>query len=313
MRDLCFGVLLLLLCACDINTPNVALGTLERDRIAHVAITNEVIMALPVSKGSRVSKGELLVQLDDTLQQAQVAKALADVGKAQANLQKLHKGPRKEEIAAAAAQVAAEKAPLLESQINYKRIKDLVDKNLSSQVLLDRAVATRDLNQARLESAEEQHLQLLNGNRLEDIQIAQADLDSANAIYALQQKKLADLTVTATRDGILDNLPWNLGERVTTGSPVAIVLAGKAPYARVYVPEPFRVKIKVNDPLMVYVDGLEQPIRGKVRWIANEPAFSPYYALNQQDRSRLMYLAEVQLPENAEDLPSGLPAQVELP
>jgi HlyD family secretion protein len=33
----------------------------------------------------------------------------------------------------------------------------------------------------------------------------------------------------ATRDGILDNLPWNLGERVTLGSPVAVVLAGLAP------------------------------------------------------------------------------------
>ena len=27
----------------------------------------------------------------------------------------------------------------------------------------------------------------------------------------------------AARDGILDNLPWNLGERVTTGSPLAIL------------------------------------------------------------------------------------------
>jgi len=142
---------------------------------------------------------------------------------------------------------------------------------------------------------------------------AEALLDAALATLASEKKKLADLTVLATRDGILDNLPWNLGERVTTGSPLAIVLAGKAPFARVYVPEPYRVKVKVGDELVVHVDGLEKPLTGQVRWIATEPAFTPYYALNQEERSRLMYLAEVQLPDSEAHLPNGVPAQVELP
>jgi len=108
-----------------------------------------------------------------------------------------------------------------------------------------------------------------------------------------EQKKLDNLTITAKRDGILDNLPWNLGERVTAGSPVAIVLAGKVPFARVYIPEPYRVQIKVGDKLTVQVDGLAQPLLGTVRWIATEPAFTPYYALNQAERANLKYLAEV--------------------
>ena len=72
----------------------------------------------------------------------------------------------------------------------------------------------------------------------EDLTIAEAILATNIAVLASEQKKLSDLTITAKRDGILDNLPWNLGERVTAGSPVAIVLAGKAPFARVYIPEP---------------------------------------------------------------------------
>ena len=66
--------------------------------------------------------------------------------------------------------------------------------------------------------------------------------------------------------------------------------------------------------LTVHVDGLDVPISGHVRWISAEPAFTPYYALNQEERARLMYLAEVQLPaESAASLPAGLPAQVALP
>jgi HlyD family secretion protein len=71
--------------------------------------------------------------------------------------------------------------------------------------------------------------------------------------------------------------------------------------------------VKVGDELVVRVDGLEKTITGRLRWIASEPAFTPYYALNQEERARLMYLAEVQLPDSEAHLPNGVPAQVELP
>ena len=306
-------VIFVLLTACNGRDANVALGTLERDRIAHTATINEIVVALPVAQGSTVSKGTVLVKLDDTQQSAQVAKAQAEVIQAQANLEKLRNGAREEEVAAASAKVAGAKATLIESEANYKRAKNLAKRNLTSLANLDRSLAGRDASLANLHSAQEQLRELTNGTREEDLRIAEARLGAVIAILASENKKLADLTITATRDGILDNLPWNLGERVTLGSPLAVVLAGKAPFARVYIPEPYRVKIKVGDKLLTHVDGLEYPITGELRWISSEPAFSPYYALNQDERSRLMYLAEVQLPDSEAHLPNGVPAQVELP
>jgi len=308
-----FSIIFVLLSACDNSAGKIALGTLERDRIAHTATVNEVVIELPVTQGSAVTKGTILVRLDDTLQTAQVTKAQAKVMQAEANLDKLRSGARKEEIADAQAKVTGARAKVVESEANYLRAKDLAKRDLASKATLDRTIATRDSSIATLKSAKEQLLVLTNGTREEDLRIADARLDVAKAVLASETKKLADLTITATRDGILDNLPWNLGERVTTGSPVAILLAGKAPFARVYVPEPYRVKIKVGDSLTIHVDGLDKSIIGNLRWIATEPAFTPYYALNQEDRSSLMYLAEVQLPDSEADLPNGVPAQVELP
>ncbi|CSD20243.1 HlyD family secretion protein [Vibrio cholerae] len=69
----------------------------------------------------------------------------------------------------------------------------------------------------------------------------------------------------------------------------------------------------VGQTVTVHVDGIKDQYQGKIRWVANEPSFTPYYALTEKERSRLMYLAEVDLPESAMDLPSGLPAQVDLP
>jgi HlyD family secretion protein len=303
----------LLLFSCTENNTSLALGTLERDRIAHTATVNEVITLLPILPGSAVKQGDILVVLDNTLQKSFVAKAQAELAQATANLEKLRRGAREEEVAAASANVAGAKAAVVESEANYKRAKNLAETNLTSEANLSRTIASRDSKLATLHAFEEALLQLTNGTRIEDIQMAEANLAAAQAVLNSENKKLEDLTLRATRDGILDNLPWNLGERVTMGSPLAIVLAGKAPYARVYIPEPYRVKVKIGDELNVYVDGLTASIKGKVRWIANEPAFSPYFALNQDERARLMYLAEVQLPDNQQQLPNGLPAQVQLP
>ncbi len=304
---------LLSLTACTENKVGIALGTLERDRIAHTATVSEIIIELPLPAGTHVLKGQVLVKLDNTLQTALVAKAHAQMLQAKANLEKVHNGAREEEVAATSAQVAGAKAALVKSEANYQRAKLLIEKNLASQVTLDSSLAARDENRARLKSTQEQLLQLINGARIEDLQIADAILATAVAVLASEQKKLEDLTITAKRDGLLDNLPWNLGERVTAGSPVAIVLAGNAPFARVYIPEPYRIKIKAGDKLTVMVDGLSTPLKGTVRWISSEPAFTPYYALNQAERANLMYLAEVLLPDSAADLPMGVPAQVLMP
>lgn len=303
----------IVLSGCGLESENLALGTLERDRVAHTAVANEVVVALPIAQGDVVNQGDILVQLKDDLQRAKVAKAEADVARAQANLDKLTKGARDEDIAAAKAIVAGAKASALESEANYRRQRNLVKKKLASQADLDRALAARDSAVATLHSSQENLNALIKGTREEDLRIAQADLDATIAVLSGEQQHLQDLTVRASRDGVLDNLPWNLGERVTQGSPVAIVLAGASPYARVYIPEPYRVHVKIGDTLVVRVDGLEQTIDGEVRWLSNEPAFSPYYALNQQERARLMYLAEIQLPNQYASLPSGVPAQVVLP
>jgi HlyD family secretion protein len=307
-------ILVVLLYSCSgSDDGSLALGTLERDRITLSATAAEVITALPIREGSRVSRGDLLVELDNSLQRTVVAKAEADVQQFEANLEKLRNGPREEEIMAAEARVEAARATLQEIIQDIRRTQRLVDQQLASAAELETAQTRRDARQASMNEAEDQLLLLNAGTRVEDIRLAEAQLNAALSVLDRERQNLENLTVHATRDGILDNLPWNEGERVYMGAPLVIMLAEGPPFARVYIPEPVRVQISIGDSLVVRVDGIDQPVTGTVRWISVEPAFTPYYALNREERARLMYLAEIQLPESAADLPSGLPAQVELP
>ncbi|MEI8642797.1 HlyD family efflux transporter periplasmic adaptor subunit [Pseudoalteromonas sp. Hal040] len=303
----------LVITACSDSNEGVALGTLERERVIHPATTNEILIDLPVSAGQLVEKGQVIAKFDAELQQAIVAKAQAQLAQATAFLEKTLNGARPEEVAAASAKVAAANAAYTQSEANFRRAKTLVKDKLASQETLDSATAARDETFANLESAKQNLNELTNGSRVEDINSAKAQVQAAEAELKVQQKYLSDLTIKAMRAGRVDNLPWHVGERVTKGSPVVIIQANSAPYARVYIPEPYRAKLNQGMTLTVRVDGVDKDIQGELTWIASEPAFTPFYALNQEERARLMYLAEVTLPVSETTLPTGVPAQVIMP
>jgi len=309
MTRLLPALVLLALCACTEGGANRALGTLERDRIVLKATADEIILSEPVPEGTMVTEGTVLVQLDDRRQQALVARAQAEVRRTRARLRELRNGARVEDIAAATARVEGARAELVEAEASYVRARELRSKQLAAQATLDSALARRDAAEAALEAAQENLLLLTNGTRPEQLEQGAAALEAARAQLALEEHRLSELTVTATRDAYLDSLPWNIGERVTRGATLAVLLAADKPYARVYVPEPWRAGLRVGDTRPVRVDGVERSLTGTLRWIATDPAFTPYYALNATDRARLVYLAEFDL-EGGEELPTGVPAQV---
>lgn len=299
----------LFLAACAGESVTEALGTLERDRIILKATDDEIILEQPIPEGTVVAAGSLLVQLDDSRQRAVVARARAEVAQAEARMEELRNGARPEDIAAASARVSGAKAALAEAQSNYKRTVSLVKQRLAAQADLDRARAQRDEAEANVEAASEDLLRLTNGTRQEQLDQGAAAVQSAQAQLALEEHRLSELSVVATRDAYLDSLPWNVGERVTPGATLAVLLAGDKPYARVFVPEPWRTRLHVGDTYPVSVDGIEGTIPGTLRWIATEPSFTPYFALNANDRARLVYMAEFDLEEGSQ-LPTGVPAQV---
>lgn len=304
-----FVVWAMALSACSADSGNTALGTIERDRVVLKATASEIILEQPLKEGASVREGTLLVRLDDRRAQASVAAAKAEVARAEAAWAALRSGARIEDIDAAKARVEGAQAALTIADKSFTRTRELRDKQLASQATLDQAIAHRDSAEAELKSAQQHLLQLTNGTRKEELDQAEARYNAAQAQLALEQLRLSELSIRATRDGFLDSLPWNPGERVSAGAAVAVLLAGETAYARVYVPEPWRARLTPGDVLHVRVDGVDGVIQGRLRWIASEPAFTPYFALNERDRARLMYLAEVDLLDHR-SLPLGLPAEV---
>jgi HlyD family secretion protein len=75
-----------------------------------------------------------------------------------------------------------------------------------------------------------------------------------------------------------------------------------------------RVLVSAGLSALVSVDGIPDAFEGRVRTVSSEAVFTPYFALTERDRSRLAFVAEVDLiGETAARLPVGLPVEVTFP
>jgi HlyD family secretion protein len=301
------------LAACAPSGEGQILGTLERDRLELIAESNEPIVAIEMREGVEVQAGTVLLRQDLGVMQARLDQAAAARNVAERRLAELTKGPRKQEIADARAGFEAAQSSFNTEAREYDRVRDLVGRKLLSQSALDQARARRDTAAGTLKQSNARLNLLLEGTRSEELEQAEASLKQAQAALVELQTSAARYVVTAPRAGRIEALPYKLGERPAAGMPVVVMLAEGVPYARVHVPEPKRVHFKAGAQVRVHMDGREQPLNGVVRFISAEAAFTPYYALTQEDRSRLSYLAEIDLPEDAaRDIPSGVPVQVSM-
>jgi HlyD family secretion protein len=303
----------LALSACDTSTDdNRIVGELASDRIELTAEVAEPITEILVAEGEAVSAGQVLMRQDASRADARLAEADAALGQAQARLDELVRGPRSEQISAARANVEGAKDELAFRRSDYARVQEIFDKNLASDVLLDRAKAALDAAQSNDKLRRAQLQELLTGTTIEELAQAENAVKQAAARRDLLAVDVARHSIIAPVDGLVDSRLFELGERPTPGQPTLILLPGEQPHARVYVPEHLRVRVGVGMRAVIFVDGMENGIDGRVRWVASEAAFTPYYALTERDRGHLTYLAKIDIAEERERLPDGVPVEVDL-
>lgn len=311
MRALPLFLALALLGGCG-DSGEQLLGTLEWDRIAVPAEASETLLAWKVNEGERVEAGQLLLELDPRRADARIAQARGEVAQAQARLDELSNGARSENIDAARAELARSRAEQVDAQRNYQRIAALYERKQVAVAERDRARASRDQSSAASQAAEAQLRELTNGTRPEQIEQAAAALDAARGNLAHLEVSREHLSVHAPRAGVVDALPFKIGDQPPAGAELVSLLVGEKPYARVFIPSSIRVQVAVGDAMQVFVEGIEQPFPATVRSIRSEAAFTPYYALTGDDASRLMYRAELVLEgDAAQKLPAGLPLHAE--
>lgn len=305
-------VSLLALSACDNDEKTFMVGTLERDRVELSVESNEPIIAIHVQDGQMLETGDLVLEQDPSRLENLLAQQVALSARADARLAELQRGPRQETIREARAMLESTQATTINTVANMKRANEVFDRGLSDQQTLDFAT-TRWKTAVATEKAADQSLdRLLNGTTIEELQQVIATADAAKAGISRIQLDIQRLKIYAPVNGMLDKRLYQLGERPQVGAVVAVILDNSRTFARIYVPEPLRSSVQPGKQLSVRIDGDTRVLTGTVRWVSADANFTPYFALTEHDRSRVSYLAEIDVPD-ASSLPSGVPLEVDFP
>lgn len=216
-----------------------------------------MVIALPIEEGMRISRGELITQIDDVSFKADYLEAQAALSLAESRLEELQSGALPEEIdqARTNAELTRRQVEFLEGE--FERAKRLLDSKGISKSDFDRMETDfqRAQSEARIQAI---NLRMLEaGTRKERVAAAKAEVDRAKAHVAKVKIFLDDARIVAPIDGTVLEKNAEVGEMIRPEGGIAnlCVLADLSKMqAEVDVQERDLSKIKAGQPCQVIPD-----------------------------------------------------------
>jgi HlyD family secretion protein len=187
------------------------------------AAIDGVIRSIPVREGQRISRGDVVAELDCQDLQSALPVATAEAESLrQARLRLLH-GSRQEERDAAAQRTAGAKAVLTQTAAQFARLKTLSDADAISRSSFDEASRDQSVAEAEYQRAKRNEELVNAGPLAEELAKADADLNAATERIKLAQDKLNKCVVRAPIDGTILRVLLRKGESFSLMSPRPIV------------------------------------------------------------------------------------------
>ena len=269
------------------------------------------IASMLVREGDRVSKGQLLATLErDRLEQA-VARAAGQVEAQREVVVRLEAGSRPEEVRKARADVEAARADAHNAGLNRRRMEALAAKDAVSQQKADDAKAAAEAAEARLNAINETLRLAVEGPRKEDIASAKATLRAREAELALAKRELADASLYAPMDAIVQERIMEPGDMASPQKPVYTLALTNPLWVRTYVSEPDLGRIRLGMMAEVGTDSYPgKRYRAWISFISPTAEFTPKSVETSQVRTSLVYQTRIYVCDPQNELRLGMPATV---
>ncbi len=217
--------------------------------------TDGQIATVNVNVGDRVARGEVLASLDSRTASSAIVQADADVAAAQASLTKAEARARPQEFAQNTASVDAARAKLRSAQAELDRQRALAHVGISSLRDLQQADADYQSALADARIAEQQGSILQAGPRPQDVAIASAAVQQAQAARAAAGTRASLLNIVAPFDGVITQRLKNPGESADPTTPVLAMVNPAHTAIEVQISQDQAVLVRTGAPAMIAIDG----------------------------------------------------------
>jgi RND family efflux transporter MFP subunit len=230
-------------------------GSLVAEEQAEVAAeTAGRVVATPIERGTRIALGTELVELSPTETDAQVREAEANAAQIEA---RLGIGSSAAFDVNAVPEVQNAKASYDLAQSEFARISSLLDQKVVSQSEFDQRRTQLEAMRQQYEAAKNAAAQQFQS------------LQAARARVGLAKKALADTVVRAPFAGLVAERLVSVGDYVTRGTKVAVVVRVNPLRAQLTVPEQSISAVSVGQPVNFEVDAYPgRQFTGTIRFVS---------------------------------------------
>lgn len=288
----------------NVDIREVQLAFRQPGRVAHMMF----------DEGDAVAAGARMASLDPQPYREAFAAADAAVQIAEAELGKLRRGLRPQEIAQAREALNRALAAANEAGRNFRRQSDLLMSGASSQRTVDAARAAHDQAVAGVNAANAALSQATEGYRREDIVAGEARVAAAEAARAQAATALADTELLAPSSGTVIARVREPGSMVANQSTVYSLSLDSPVYVRAYVGEPDLGRIAPGMRVRVRSDSSDKAYTGQIGFISPRAEFTPKTVETPDLRTDLVYRLRVVIDTGDADaaLRQGMPVTVEV-
>jgi HlyD family secretion protein len=298
---------------CNRREPGQVQGYVEGEFVYVASPLAGTLELLYVQRGTQVKQGDPLFALGGEPEKAAVDEAVQRLAQARATLEDLKKGKRPTEVEAIEAQLRQAQAALALSQEELTRQEQLFSSGATTSQTLDKARAMRNQDRQRVAQLEADLKTAQLGGRSDQIVAAEANVRALEAAMAKAQWNLSQKRQTAPQAGLVFDTLYRPGEWVAVGRPVVSLLPPENIRVRAFVPETRIAAVGPGDSVQVTVDGLPEPITGKVSFISPRAEYTPPVIYSRESREKLVFMIEISFdPETAARLHPGQPVDVYL-
>jgi HlyD family secretion protein len=237
------------------------LGTLVPQEILFVPATSEgrveKRLMLP---GTKVSAGTVIVELSNQELMTALNDAEWAVKAAEAEMLDLRVRLNRDKLEqkAKTAQVQSEQ---VQAQLGYDRDMKLFKEGLTADLTVKLSKAKSEELAHRLE-VERERLASSDDMIRAQVEGKRVNIEKLRAAYSLKKKQVADLRVRAGVDGVLQDLPVQVGQRVTMGTVLAKVSQPWRLKTELKIPETQMNEIRIGMP--ADIDTRNGIIKGEV-------------------------------------------------
>jgi HlyD family secretion protein len=227
-----------------------------------------------VDEGALVRPGQVLVQLDTTTIDAQLAEANAAIAAAE------------EHLAVAKAAIVKQKSEIELAEVEVDRSGRLAAYGAGSQRELDVRRTKLETTKASLAEAEAM------------LQTATQEVEVARANAATVQTRINDATLLSPVTGRVLYRLAEAGEVLAAGGKALTLVNMEDIYMEIFLPSQQAASVKIGAEGRMTVDyDAKRAVPGYVSFVSPEAQFTPKQVETKSEREKLMFRVKIQLPK----------------